>query len=203
MADRRNFVGQLLLDTATKVHAEAKSKFEDARFILAKMIGGLAIFVVAAIALSVSIASFLSRSIRRIGERMSSLAAGNTDEVIPFANRTDGIGDMARSVEVFRKSAIHNRDLEAEADATRRRSETERAELQQQTEAEAEARLTQATGALATNLPRLADCDMTCEVNEALAPQFEGLRHDFNTSVRQLRDALLSVGNSVATVNSG
>jgi len=145
----------------------------------------------------------LSKSIRGIGDRMASLAGGNTEEAIPYADRTDGIGDMARSVEVFREAAIRNNELEAEAEANRRRSEIERLELQRQAEAEAEARLNQATGALAASLRRLADGDMLCEVHEAFAPQFEGLRHDFNTSVRQLRDALLSVGSSVATVNSG
>jgi len=149
------------------------------------------------------VTNMLSTSIRRIGDRMASLATGNTEDAIPYADRKDGIGDMARSVEVFREAAVRNNELEAEAEANRQRSEAERAELQHRAEAEAEARLNQATGALAASLRRLADGDMLCEVNEAFASQFEGLRHDFNTSVRQLRDALLSVGNSVSTVTSG
>jgi len=203
MAERRDFVGQLLVDTAGSVHTNAVSKLEDAYSSLVTALTMLGVFVIVAIGLSVAIARLLSKSIRRIGERMSSLAAGNTEEAIPYSDRKDEIGDMARSVEVFREAAIRNYQLEAEADATRRRSEAERIELQQMTEAEAEAKLTQATGALATNLRRLADGDMQCEVHDQLAPQFEGLRHDFNTSIRQLRDALLSVGNSVSTVNSG
>ena len=203
MAERRDFVGQLLVDTAESVHSKATSKLQDAYSSLVTSLTLLGAFVVCAVALSIAIARLLSKSLRQVSERMSSLASGNTDEAIPYTDRKDGIGDMARSVEVFREAAIRNHELEAEADATRRRSEAERIELQQMTEAEAEARLNQATGALAANLRRLADGDMQCEVHEALAPQFEGLRHDFNTSVRQLRDALLSVGNSVSTVNSG
>ncbi|WP_052182706.1 methyl-accepting chemotaxis protein [Rhizobium sp. YS-1r] len=167
-------------------------------------ISGVLVALIAVVAcFSFLVASSLSGSIRRISGRMASLAAGNTEEAIPYADRKDEIGDMARSVEVFREAAIRNNELEAEADASRRRSEAERVEMQRQTEAEAEARLNQATGALAAHLRRLANGDMLCEVNEAFAPQFEGLRHDFNTSVRQLRDALLSVGNSVSTVTSG
>ncbi|WP_117192478.1 methyl-accepting chemotaxis protein [Rhizobium terrae] len=165
--------------------------------------GVLAALLVVVACFSFFVARSLSGSIRRIGDRMASLASGNTDDAIPYADRKDGIGDMARSVEIFREAAIRNHQLEAEADASRRRSEAERIELQRQAEAEAEARLNQATGALAASLRRLAAGDMLCEVDDALAPQFEGLRHDFNTSVRQLRDALLSVGTSVATVNSG
>jgi methyl-accepting chemotaxis protein len=44
---------------------------------------------------------------------------------------------------------------------------------------------------------------MLCELQEPLAPQFEDLRQDFNTSVSQLRNALLSVGQSVSTVDGG
>jgi methyl-accepting chemotaxis protein len=203
MASRRDFVGQLLVETATSVHAQATSKLGNSYNSLLTSLTLLGAFVIAAIALSVVIARQLSKSIRRVGDRMASLASGNTEEAIPYADRKDEIGAMARSVEVFREAAIRNLELEAEAEATRRRSEAERIEMQRQSEADTEAKLTQATGALAANLRRLAAGDMLCEVNEALAPQFEGLRHDFNTSVRQLRDALLSVGNSVSTVTSG
>ncbi len=81
--------------------------------------------------------------------------------------------------------------------------ENERVAMQRQAEEEAEARLVQATGTFASAMKRLAAGDMLCEVNEPLAAQFEGLRHDFNTSVRQLREALVSVGGSVDTVTGG
>ncbi|MCQ1836463.1 methyl-accepting chemotaxis protein [Neorhizobium galegae] len=203
MNKRREYTGALIDQAAADIKSLGDDKSSSAASSLQVMFASLGFFIVAVIALSVLIARSLSGSIRKIGDRMASLASGNTDDAIPYADRKDGIGEMARSVEIFRQAAIRNRQLESEAESTRRRSEAERLELQQQTEAEAEARLSQATGALAANLRRLAAGDMLCEVNEALAPQFEGLRHDFNTSVRQLRDALLSVGNSVSTVTSG
>ncbi len=203
MNKRREYNGALIDQMAAEIKNLGDDKSSDAASSLQVMFASLGFFIVAVVALSVLIARSLSSSIRRIGDRMASLASGNTEEAIPYSDRKDGIGDMARSVEVFREAAIRNLQLEAGAEATRRRSEAERVEMQRQSEADAEAKLTQATGALAANLRRLAAGDMLCEVNEALAPQFEGLRHDFNTSVRQLRDALLSVGNSVSTVTSG
>jgi methyl-accepting chemotaxis protein len=203
MTERRDYFGQLLVEAAASVNADATSKLQDALSSLIKSLSLLGLFVVAAVALAVAIARGLAQSIRRVSERMASLADGNTSDAIPYADRKDEIGGMARSVEIFREAALRNSQLEAEADATRRRMEAERIELQQTSEAETEARLNQATGALAANLRRLAAGDMLCEVKEPLAPQFEGLRHDFNTSVSQLRNALLSVGNSVATVNCG
>jgi len=203
MENRRTFTSGIIAQAANELRQLGDEKSSDAASSLQMLFAALAIFIVAVIGLSVMIARSLSGSIRKIGDRMASLASGNTEEAIPYSDRRDGIGDMARSVEVFREAAIRNLQLEAEAEATRRRSEAERLEMQRQSEADAEAKLIQATGALAANLRRLAAGDMLCEVNEALAPQFEGLRQDFNTSVRQLRDALLSVGNSVATVTSG
>ncbi|MCO5731568.1 methyl-accepting chemotaxis protein [Rhizobium sp. SSA_523] len=203
MADRRDFVAALLLENANSVKQLATAKLDAAYSSLLLFLAALGAFLIVAVGLVISINRILSGAIRTIGQRMTALAAGDAESAIPFAGRKDEIGEMARSVEIFRESAIRNQQLEQEAEENRRRSEVERAEMQRQSEADAEARLNRATGALAASLRRLAAGDMLCEVTEALAPQFEGLRHDFNTSVRQLREALLGVGNSVSTVNGG
>ncbi len=145
----------------------------------------------------------VSGIIRVIEMRMVELADGKTEAPIPFSTRGDQFGSIARSVEVFRQSAIRNHQLEAEAEDARKRNEAERAELQRRAEAEAEARLNKATGALAHGLQRLAGGDMNCEIHEEFAPQFEALRHDFNTSVSQLRDVLVAVGQSASAVKAG
>ncbi|WP_454700411.1 methyl-accepting chemotaxis protein [Agrobacterium burrii] len=145
----------------------------------------------------------VTRPISRLTNSMMELANGNLSIDVPGAKRSDEIGEMARAVEIFREAAIRNRQLEADAVGNREKAERDRIELQQRTEAEAEERLTQATGSLADGLRRLASGDMVCEIATPFAPQFEALRHDFNSSVVQLREALASVGNSVQTVNGG
>ncbi|KJF70607.1 methyl-accepting chemotaxis protein [Agrobacterium arsenijevicii] len=134
---------------------------------------------------------------------MHTLAEGKSDIVVPGVARRDEIGHMARSVEVFRLAAIRNAELEAQAEANRRRNEEERIELQRRAEAEADERLNRATATLATGLRRLASGDMLCEINEQFAPQFEALRDDFNTSVRQLCQTLQRVDQSVSVVSGG
>ncbi|MCI9868289.1 nitrate- and nitrite sensing domain-containing protein [Rhizobium skierniewicense] len=203
MVERRDLVKDVLLATSKNVRTTVTSKLDKAYESLLVSLSILAAFIIVAISLSVATARWLSSAIRRVSSRMSDLAAGNTQDHIPFADRKDEIGDIARSVEIFRDAAIRNQALEAEAEDSRRRSEGERLNLQRQAEADAEARLNQATASLAASLRRLADGDMQCEVREALAPQFETLREDFNASVRQLRDALLSVNNSATTVAGG
>jgi methyl-accepting chemotaxis protein len=110
---------------------------------------------------------------------------------------------MARSVEIFRQAAIRNGQLENEAHANRIQAEKERIETQRISEEEADRRLNQATASLAEGLQALAGGDMLCEIEKPFAPQFEGLRHNFNTSVSQLRTTLVGFEQSVSTVNSG
>jgi methyl-accepting chemotaxis protein len=143
------------------------------------------------------------RPIGRLTTTMRVLSEGHTNILVPYASRTDEIGNMAASVEVFRLAAIRNDQLEADAEVNRQKSERERIEVQRRAEEEAEVRLTQATGALASGLKLLAAGDMTCELDREFAPQFEALRHDFNTSVIQLRKALVGVGSAVDMVRNG
>ncbi|WP_284776376.1 methyl-accepting chemotaxis protein [Agrobacterium sp. lyk4-40-TYG-31] len=134
---------------------------------------------------------------------MGRLAKGEIDSAAIASGRKDEIGDMEQAVEIFRQSAIRNRELEAAEADNRAKAERERLEMQRAAEAEAEARLVQATSTFAASMKRLAAGDMLCELHEPLSSQFETLRVDFNSSVRQLRETLASVGQSVSTVTGG
>ncbi|CUX71079.1 MULTISPECIES: methyl-accepting chemotaxis protein [Agrobacterium] len=145
----------------------------------------------------------VTRPISRLTSCMGELSSGNLAVTVPSAYRRDEIGEMARSVEVFREAGIRNKQLELDAATSREQAERDRVETQFRAEAEAEERLNQATGLLASGLRRLSSGDMVCEIKTPFDPQFESLRHDFNSSVLQLREALLRVGESVSTVNGG
>ncbi|WP_284756922.1 methyl-accepting chemotaxis protein [Agrobacterium sp. fls2-241-TYG-188a] len=181
----------------------AQTKIDVASRHLTFMLASLGLLIVLTVALSLSVFKALSSAIRGISGRMGALADGDQESAIPSLGRKDEIGEMAHAVEIFRQAAIRNAELEADATSSRLRAEAERAEMQALAEAEAESRLEQATRTFAASLKRLAQGDMQCEIDTPMAPQFEGLRADFNTSLRQLRDALLSVGNSVETVTGG
>ncbi|MBD8686924.1 MULTISPECIES: methyl-accepting chemotaxis protein [unclassified Rhizobium] len=168
--------------------------FYSVLLIVAMAIGIAGIFIVV---------TRVTRPISSLTSCMGKLADGDLTVAIDGASRQDEIGGMARSVEVFRESAIRNKQLEADAEVNRKRSEEERVTMQRQAEEEAEARLVQATNTFAASMKRLAAGDMLCELNEPVASQFEMLRGDFNSSVRQLRETLASVGVSVSTVTGG
>lgn len=203
MNARRDAFGTMLKATADNLNQLAQTKIDAASRQLTIMLVSMGLLIVLTIALSVSVFKALSSAIRGISNRMGALADGDKDSSIPHLGRKDEIGEMASAVEVFRQSAIRNAELEAEAVVIRNRAESERAEMQARAEAEAEERLNETTRTFAANLRRLAQGDMQCEIDTPMTAQFEALRSDFNTSVRHLREALVSVENSVSTVTGG
>ena len=193
-------VAALAMDTLNDQAQAAKSAGQ------VNAISFLALFLAVIGVTAVGMAIIIRKVIRPLGvlgNCMHTLSDGNLEVEVPGADRSDEMGDMARSVVIFQKSAIRNRELEAEAEENRRRAELEREEVQRLAEAEAEERLNRATGSLAEGLRRLASGDLLCEISEEFAPQFEALRRDFNTSVQQLRKVLVAVGASGSAVSGG
>ncbi|MGV1988645.1 methyl-accepting chemotaxis protein [Agrobacterium sp. 22-221-1] len=155
------------------------------------------------LALSTVAHNQITHAIAELRERMFSFANGDAASPVEMQDRGDVIGDMARSVEFFRQSALRSAQLETAAQEARHRAELERAEMQALAERETGERLDLATAALATGLNRLADGNMLFELDEPFATQFEGLRHDFNRSIRKLRQAFAEAGSVVIGVTAG
>jgi methyl-accepting chemotaxis protein len=196
-------IADLAIAAVNTVKESALEKEAEAVSNLIFYIGFLAVVIGASATGLTIIMRRVTMPIGALTRSMNQLAEGNTERKIPFAEKSDEIGEMARAVQVFRDAAIRNKQLEIEAEDNRQRSEAERIELQRRAEDEANDRLTKATGALANGLKRLASGDMLCEIKEQFSPQFEALRHDFNTSVEQLRDALVAVSDSASVVRGG
>ncbi|WP_284778012.1 methyl-accepting chemotaxis protein [Agrobacterium sp. lyk4-40-TYG-31] len=203
MNARRLAFATMLDATVDNLDDLAMRKIDVASRNLMIVLAGMAVLIALTLVLSFFVFKALSTAIHGIAHRMGTLADGDRESGIPNLGRKDEIGEMANAVEVFRQAAIRNAELEAEAATTRIRAEAERAEMQARAEAEAEERLNQTTRTFAANLRRLAEGDMQCEIDTPMTAQFEALRADFNTSVRHLREALVSVENSVATVTGG
>jgi methyl-accepting chemotaxis protein len=187
---------------ADRATAESRSA-ETLQFI--DRIAIAAIFAaIAAIAITVFlIGRSIARPIVATTRAMTTLAGGDTVSAIPYAGRRDEIGEMAGAVEVFRQAAIANRRLEAEAAESRLQAEAERVRLQEEAEAAAQQRLRQATSGLAGGLRRLAAGDLSFQLTEPFAPDFEQLRHDLNSAVAQLGDTLAAVAQSSGSIDDG
>lgn len=171
---------------------------------LVTLMGALSAILITLIAVLMGFLNFrlVSRPLRQLSEIMARLANGDLDVPSVKAGR-DEIGTMASTLEIFRDAAIANKRLEAEAEEARQQAESDRLMAQERAEAEAAERLQIATSGLAAGLRRLADGDLSFQLDVPFAPDFEPLRHDFNQSVAQLASTLSAISNGVSRMEAG
>ena len=184
--------------------AEQASQDQKAALTSVEFVSLMASAVVALMAALMGFLNFqlVSRPLTRLAHVTSRLANGDLSVTIDKGGR-DEIGQMAESMQVFREAAIANQRLQAEAEESRAHAEADRITTQKRAEAEAAERLRIATSGLAHGLKRLAAGELSFQLEEAFAPDFEALRHDFNQSVRQLNATLGAITESVATMETG
>ena len=143
----------------------------------------------------------LTRPISTLVESMEQLAGGNTDIALEGETRNDEIGDMARSVAVFRQAEITKRELEAETEHRRSAGEEERRARDAEKAAE-QARLTNTVEILCAALQRLASGDLTATIDKPFASSgLDRLRVDFNASLERLSQTVSAVHGNVAEIN--
>lgn len=146
--------------------------------------------------------SGIARPIQTITASMKALAEGDSNSAIPYDGRADEIGEMAAAVEVFRANAVANLRLEQEADTQRTQTEQEQRRAAEVERIKADA-MAQATSGLANGLKHLASGDLTFQLSEPFAADFESLRSDFNAAVGQLAETLGSVAQSTGSIDDG
>ncbi|MEM5495414.1 methyl-accepting chemotaxis protein [Hoeflea sp. AS16] len=163
------------------------------------------LFVLFALASSIVIGFLLVRSlstpIRSITQVMRTLAAGENTVDVPYQGRGDEIGEMAKSVLVFRDAAVEKQRMEQEAEENRSLSEKERAEREAAKLAEA-ASLNEAIESLAQGLQKLSDGNLTANIATPFTGTLDRLRVDFNTSVEKLAETLSEVKISTDGIHS-
>lgn len=115
-------------------------------------------------------------------ERMERLAAGDLKSDIAYVHYSDCVGRMTKAMLDFKTAA----------------------QAKQQAEAALLSSHDQAfvVDALAEALKLLASGQVTVRLNEPFAGNYDRLRVDFNTAVKQLNDTLGQVANTVGTITS-
>ncbi len=140
--------------------------------------------------------------LKRVTEAMSRLASGDLDISIDGRNRGDEIGDMVRSVAVFRDAALENIRLEQEAEAQRQSTAEEQARRASE-RARIEAEQTEALTALSDVLGQLAAGNLEESMTEALAAEYVAMARTYNNAVEALRVTLSDVRATTVEINSG
>ncbi|BGE83901.1 MULTISPECIES: methyl-accepting chemotaxis protein [Methylosinus] len=121
---------------------------------------------------------------------------------IPFVERRDEIGDMARALRAFEAAEQEKRRLEADAETQRRLAAElhEASELERRRTADEQAKV---VASLARGLERLSYGDFTIRLATPFARDYEPLRADFNTAVERLGQAMTAVAKNSRAVLDG
>ena len=174
----------------------------------AVLVGKYALFGGGLAALLIAIAGWfvLSRNVavplQLLRNQMNALAKGDTGMRFAGLGRTDCIGLMAAACETFRVSIVDKTRVETEAESHRNMSSAERARIEAEREREATA-LSFAMTSFAEALSRLARGDLTHRMTTPLEGPAEGLRQDYNSTVAQLQETLVTVVHAAQAIQTG
>jgi methyl-accepting chemotaxis protein len=137
------------------------------------------------------------------------LAAGDLAVEIAHRERHDSIGEMARSLEVFRDAAVEKRRIEAEkaqaeseAGEHRRVADAERTlnEAQRSEEARKQAVVVEALG---EGLDRLTAGELTYRIEASFSAEYAKLKGDFNAAMAHLERTMRQIASNADSMKTG
>lgn len=158
--------------------------------------------LIAVLAAAWIVTTQIRRPLARIVVAMQCVARHEFDEDIPFLERRDEIGDMARALRAFESAAIEKQQLERESELARKSASElrERSDAERREAAEEQARV---VDALARGLEKLSGGDFTYRLREPFAIDYEPLRADFNHAVEKLQRTMASVARNAQSILDG
>jgi len=112
------------------------------------------------------------------------------------------LASLADSVGALREVIQSQADVAQQGMAARQEAEDQRRRLDAARAAEA-VKQAEAVAVLSAALERLAKGDLACQITQRLAPDYEPLRIDFNTTVAQLRETIQAVIRNTGDVSNG
>lgn len=206
MIKRADVVGTQIAGLVDFVKKGSAAAYDDAQqtydaiVLTASILTGLVLLMISA---AVWFAlSQIASPISRITSSMNGLASGDADTAVPYAGRSDEVGNMAAAVEVFRQNELTKRQMAQDAERQRNLSDQERVK-REELDRERAAAMAQATSGLADGLKHLASGDLAFQLNNRFAEEFETLRADFNQAVDQLRTTITSVADATSSIDGG
>lgn len=132
-----------------------------------------------------AIRTWMVSPIKSLAATMGRLAASDFTVEVGGTERKDEIGGMSRAVQVFKDNGLKAETLAAQSDTMRSEAEATRLQTAEGERVRAEA-MAQATSGLGKGLKHLSKGDLTFQLTEPFAADFEALRADFNSAVGQL-----------------
>jgi methyl-accepting chemotaxis protein len=227
-------IGSLLdecVDAAKSKADEAGVQMSSASSLALQISLGMGFLVVATLVASAIFGSkAIARPIGHLTASMKHLANGDLETAVPFAGRTDEIGEMAGAVDVFKQNGIRIRQLNAQERALQEKNADLSSSISTVVAAAVAGDFTQriqktydspdldrfaasvnelvasvhrGVGEAQRVIAALARGDLTDEMRGEFQGSFAELKRDVNATMDGLRTVMAEVRTAIDTINSG
>jgi methyl-accepting chemotaxis protein len=186
-------VGMLFIGIPTEVYF---SKINYLQYLILAIGAGVMIVVgmlaYAAIRASIRPLGILTGSVETI-------SSGNLDVSVPYLDRKNEFGGIARALAVFRENALSKLQMEIESENRRLETDEERSRRDLE-KREMDREIDFAVNAIAAGLGRLSQGDLTQQIETPFTGRLEQLRTDFNGSVTRLQETLCHIRDNAQAI---
>ena len=135
-------------------------------------------------------------------QRMEALQQGRLDISVPWAGRSDDIGQIARAVVSFRDAAVKRVEMETEAEAMRETAKANRIAAEQERHRIAEEDAV-VVAALGEGLSSLARGDLTHRIRIDFVDRSRQLKDDYNAAMDALGQTMGDIVDLVQAMRAG
>ena len=135
-------------------------------------------------------------------QRMEALQHGRLDISVPWAGRSDDIGQIARAVVSFRDAAVKRVEMETEAEAMRETAKANRIAAEQERHRIAEEDAV-VVAALGEGLSSLARGDLTHRIRVDFVDRSRQLKDDYNAAMDALGQTMGDIVDLVEAMRAG
>ncbi|CAN7216710.1 methyl-accepting chemotaxis protein [Rhizobium sp. LjRoot30] len=186
-------VGILFIGVPMEVYFEQASYLQS----LVTILGAIVLLVV------VAAAYFLVRArikpLAALTHSIRGISSGDLVNDIPYLQKSNEFGDIARAMQGFREAAVAKKGMEAESETARRNAEDERRRNDVEKQ-EIDRQIGFAVDELAAGLGRLAQGDISTTIDTPFTGRLEQLRQDFNQSLGRLQDTISQISSNVQMI---
>ncbi len=186
-------VGMLFIGIPTEVYF---SKINYLQYLILAIGGGVMIVtgLLAYLAIRASV-----RPLGILTGSIETISAGNLDVTVPYLDKKNEFGGIARALAVFRENALAKQQMEIDNENRRIETDEERS-LRDGEKREMDRQIDFAVNALAAGLGRLAQGDLTQTIDTPFVGRLEQLRSDFNGSLTRLQETLSYIRDNAQSI---
>jgi methyl-accepting chemotaxis protein len=182
-------LAQLYADRSQKIYADIDRGIDHTALMMT-VLGAISLLVAGCGAVVIS--RSVVRPLTDISRTTAAVAGGAYHLEVPYGDRQDEIGNVARAVTVFRDAAVERERMREERAKERERVEAERREAAE-LQAAAAAKQADVVRALAEGLGHLAQGDLTFRLDQRFTDAYRQIQDDFNTAIAQLEETIRAI----------